>query len=453
MSEKREVYVFPTPGLGSVQHFHHFLYAMLVPLLDQWYTLTSRHRSARIFVQSCGPFDKVLKELNLPRIEIAPPDPALKRRVQKQIADGDQGVEIVLLKRHDYPRSYRGRVYRVARDLLSFRHADTINSHVEHINSRFKPGSPRILMIDRAKPDAFYASKHSEVKTAGSERRSIPNFAELAAALDEKFGNVLPVTLEGKTLLYQMALFSSVDLIVCQHGAALANLIWSRPGTRVIEIMPADIAENHAYNAFGRLTPCVDAEYWRLSQETSHSPVDAAALCALVAESLSGRIPGADLWPGFDREIKFSPNAPVNAWLGEGWLEPGQAGAWSVGPIATLRIPIPTVSTPAARLVAMVRPSLGAHRSRQDVGIIVNGVPVGTWSFKEGEDRVKRFVQFPAAVVNAAELARVEFHIADCRSPAELGLSKDDRELGINLHSLKIREITPPLHGQPDDVE
>jgi hypothetical protein len=93
--------------------------------------------------------------------------------------------------------------------------------------------------------------------------------------------------------------------------------------------------------------------------------------------------------------------------------------------------------------VATVRASLGAHRRRQDVGILVNGVPVGTWNFHRGDDKIKRLVQFPAAVINGSQFAHVEFRIADCRSPAEMGVSKDERELGINLRLLKVREITP----------
>ena len=44
------------------------------------------------------------------------------------------------------------------------------------------------------------------------------------------------VTLSGLSLQDQAALFSSADIVVASHGAALANLIFSRPGTRFLEI-------------------------------------------------------------------------------------------------------------------------------------------------------------------------------------------------------------------------
>lgn len=38
------------------------------------------------------------------------------------------------------------------------------------------------------------------------------------------------------TLREQIALFQNVDLVIAVHGAALANMLWMRPGSRVIEI-------------------------------------------------------------------------------------------------------------------------------------------------------------------------------------------------------------------------
>jgi capsular polysaccharide biosynthesis protein len=36
----------------------------------------------------------------------------------------------------------------------------------------------------------------------------------------------------------QVQLFSQADVIVGAHGSAFANLIWCRPGTRVVDLMP-----------------------------------------------------------------------------------------------------------------------------------------------------------------------------------------------------------------------
>jgi capsular polysaccharide biosynthesis protein len=36
----------------------------------------------------------------------------------------------------------------------------------------------------------------------------------------------------------QISLFQNADVIAGAHGSAFANLIWSRPGTKVIDLMP-----------------------------------------------------------------------------------------------------------------------------------------------------------------------------------------------------------------------
>lgn len=47
------------------------------------------------------------------------------------------------------------------------------------------------------------------------------------------------VALEGRDLDAQRRLFHEADVIVAPHGAALTNLAWARPGTAVVELVPA----------------------------------------------------------------------------------------------------------------------------------------------------------------------------------------------------------------------
>ena len=50
------------------------------------------------------------------------------------------------------------------------------------------------------------------------------------------------VTMDGRSIGEQAALFASAEVIVATHGAALANLVFSRPGTTVIELMGTNTA-------------------------------------------------------------------------------------------------------------------------------------------------------------------------------------------------------------------
>ena len=48
--------------------------------------------------------------------------------------------------------------------------------------------------------------------------------------------------MDGRSIGEQAAMFASAAVIVATHGAALANLVFSRPGTTVIELMGTNTA-------------------------------------------------------------------------------------------------------------------------------------------------------------------------------------------------------------------
>jgi capsular polysaccharide biosynthesis protein len=48
------------------------------------------------------------------------------------------------------------------------------------------------------------------------------------------------VFMEGRSVAEQAELFAAADVIVAPHGAAMANLVFCRPGTVVVELMGAN---------------------------------------------------------------------------------------------------------------------------------------------------------------------------------------------------------------------
>ncbi len=64
---------------------------------------------------------------------------------------------------------------------------------------------------------------------------------EEALALLEPLG-FEAITMDGRSIGEQASLFASSAVIVATHGAALANLVFSRPGTAVIELMGTNTA-------------------------------------------------------------------------------------------------------------------------------------------------------------------------------------------------------------------
>ncbi len=69
-------------------------------------------------------------------------------------------------------------------------------------------------------------------------RRRILNGQAVAEALRTR--GFTPVRMETLTMREQATLFAHAECIVAEHGAALANLVFAQPGTRVIELMPAN---------------------------------------------------------------------------------------------------------------------------------------------------------------------------------------------------------------------
>lgn len=77
-------------------------------------------------------------------------------------------------------------------------------------------------------PSRLYISR------ADVSYRNILNEAELMDALSPL--GFESVTLSGLSVLRQAALFHAADIVVAPHGAGLANLVFSRPGARAVEL-------------------------------------------------------------------------------------------------------------------------------------------------------------------------------------------------------------------------
>ena len=80
--------------------------------------------------------------------------------------------------------------------------------------------------------------------------RGIKNQAELASFFQKR--DWIVVDLEKLSLREQIGLFQEASAICAAHGAALTNLIWCNPGTKVLEIF-ADRFLNPCYETIARL--------------------------------------------------------------------------------------------------------------------------------------------------------------------------------------------------------
>jgi capsular polysaccharide biosynthesis protein len=106
------------------------------------------------------------------------------------------------------------------------------------------------LELDTGAPSRIYISRAK----AGSRR--VGNEGELADLLKQH--EIMLVSLEGKSLPFQIQLFSHAKRILAPHGAGLTNMVWASPGCTVIEL-------SGSYT-----NPC----YFWLSQALGHEHVN-----------------------------------------------------------------------------------------------------------------------------------------------------------------------------------
>ncbi len=245
-------YLVPT-NKGSVEHFYHFLLGYLCPI-SQW---MDRARPRHVIVRDCGPMN--------PWFELLAPE------VDVEIAS----VSVML--RHVVQRRRRC-VILPPLDNVALFDRDVIRAFTARVRRGAGPMTEEeaeILVVDRGSSDPFYASPSSEVKTSGSERRSVSNMEELAAALNAA-GECQLVDAALLKPREQVHAFTAARMLVGQHGAGLANMVWMAPGSTVVEILPP--VRPVVVGIFPRLAAACGHRYVRVLQADLHGPVSIPAV-------------------------------------------------------------------------------------------------------------------------------------------------------------------------------
>jgi hypothetical protein len=165
---------------------------------------------------------------------------------------------------------------------------------------------PTIALIGRKPTDPFYVSANSEKHSSGSMRRSIPNLTEIAEAL-HPLGDLHLIYLEDHTFKEQILWFMRADVIIAQHGAALASLIFCREGTAIVEILPPNkvnllrflnnivqallgMNPHRGWKVYKTLFFCLSRtlrlRYYYILQKDHHSPVPAIKVLKVVRKAV-----------------------------------------------------------------------------------------------------------------------------------------------------------------------
>ena len=136
--------------------------------------------------------------------------------------------------------------------------------------------------------------------------------------------------------------------------------------------------------------------------------------------------------------VNFAGTGP-DPYLAEGWSGPEDWGRWSDSEDARLAF---RVGAPRALSVeADVRPLLSKARSEQDVSIVVNGCPVARTTFSFPYDAVARTIggEVPSSCIPDDGHVDVDIMTDHARSPKSVGISEDDRALGVGVQSLTLK--------------
>jgi len=285
------ILLFPMNN-GGAGHFYHYILGYLMPIV------TSPDRTpGRFSVVSVGLLDRITREVFADEVDIvqhptmAAQDypklrdrlnkllggfflkrviirPIVKRSMSSALKEYNPG-RLVMLESFDNPLRYQSERISVFRDFVEKRLADRIETVKKSADK------PDILLIDRAPPHSHYADVG---RSSGSQRRSIPNINSLCELLN-KHRKTEIFHLEDKDLALQIAAFSEANIVVAQHGAALTNIIWMRPGSLVVEIIPPDkVPATPRHEYFSLLAEVMNIRHQYIFQDHNHAELTASQM-------------------------------------------------------------------------------------------------------------------------------------------------------------------------------
>ena len=262
----RKVMAVPATWQGTPDRFYHFLLGYYVPLL-----LWQRRTNVRdIAVRDSGPHNPWFKLLDpTTSVEILPAGMMLERYLSHR-------QERIVLHDWDNPTRFHSKSLEIARSaalaLLPKPSAEALE------------GLPQITILERRPSLTHYRSGNSETLGGAAEWRSVPNIDAIASSL-QTLGDVRVLDTAGLSPEDQVQELRRTDVLVGQHGAGLANMIWMKRGSCVVELLPT--RPPTIDKIFHNLAAARQLAYQAIPQKSDHSAVDPALVVAAAEQLLS----------------------------------------------------------------------------------------------------------------------------------------------------------------------
>jgi hypothetical protein len=135
--------------------------------------------------------------------------------------------------------------------------------------------------------------------------------------------------------------------------------------------------------------------------------------------------------------VNFGKDGNASQYMREGWSGAEGPGRWTDGDFAAIE------SGPYVGAFERVEfeLALDAHSfgGGQRVRVTANGRDVG--STQIGRDLVRQTFKLSAGTIHNGEKLRLEFHLPDAHSPRSVGMSGDNRKLGLWVEKLELRKV------------
>jgi hypothetical protein len=123
--------------------------------------------------------------------------------------------------------------------------------------------------------------------------------------------------------------------------------------------------------------------------------------------------------------------------LGNGWSQIESWGVWSEGPVSSLLFEMASFGKRDVILEIEAHPFLTESHTSSQVDVFVNNVKVKVLNFRFESPNRTLTVEFSSSLCDAeSNTCEIQFKTRNPKSPASLGLSQDERLLGIGLTSV-----------------
>lgn len=257
MSQRRTMLV--PDNISSVERYFHFLLGYFVPAL-LWIDRTGERQ---VTLRDCGPmnpwFDLLRPHVD---IELIPPGQMLRRYVS-------HSQPRVVLAQLDNPMLFHA---------STLRRAATI---VRELTGAAAVDPSGVILLERGPGHPSYRLPGSEVPAAGGDLRSIANADAVRRAIEAAHA-VEVIDAARLAPAAQVRSVAAAEVLVGQHGAGLANLLWMQAGTSVVEVQPP--LRESVRDLFGVMAEVLDVRYRMVPQVSKHGPVEPAAVVAALRD-------------------------------------------------------------------------------------------------------------------------------------------------------------------------